>query len=135
MNAARILARAGVDSGELRAVLAPVRPEDVSIWPAGAGMRRTWRPGIRAITIGRWVFVDPSLMREDSERLARLVVHELVHVRQFARAGWVPFMTRYLREYWLARRRGDDRGDAYDGITSEVEAREVVDRFFQPGSV
>lgn len=133
MNAARILADAGVDSEELRAELSPVRPEDVNVWPAGRPIRLAWRSGVRAVTMGRLVLADPDVMNGDPRDLARLVVHELVHVRQFARMGYLRFMTRYVLEYLTGRLRGQDHRDAYTNIGAEVEAREIADRHVRAG--
>lgn len=129
MNAARILAEAGVDSAELRAELYPVRPEDVNVWPAARYVRLLWRAGIRGVTLWKLVLADPEIMSGDRERLARLVVHELVHVRQFTQLGYPRFMTRYLREYLAGRLGGQDHRQAYLAISAEVEARAVAERF------
>lgn len=128
MNAARILAQAGLDSDELRTELHPVRPEEVNVWPASRLVRMLWRPGISGVTLGRLVLVDPKLMRGDIECLGRLVTHELVHVRQFADQGYLRFMVRYVLEYWSARVRGEPHREAYRGISAEIEAREVAAR-------
>lgn len=128
MNAGRILARAGLDSEELRSELSPVRPEEVNVWPASRYVRALWRSGITGVTIWKLVLVDPDLMRGDVQRLGRLVIHELVHVRQFAQRGYLRFMSRYLYEYMSARLRGESHHDAYRGISAETEAREVAAR-------
>lgn len=129
MNAARILVEAGIDSDALRAELDPVKPEDVNVWPAAPYLRLLWRSGIRGVTLWKLVLADPEILRGENQRLARFVVHELVHVRQFAQLGYFRFMTRYIREYVTARIRGEDHNTAYLGISAEVEAREVADRF------
>lgn len=129
MNAARILAAAGVDTDHLRSELGPVDPEKVNVWPAARFVRALWRSGIRGVTVFRWVLADPEVLQGDRNRLARFVVHELVHVRQFAELGYFRFMTRYLSDYWRARLTGEDHQTAYLGIRAEVEAREVADRF------
>lgn len=128
MNAGRILAAAGLDSHELRSELYPVRPEDVNVWPAARFVRMLWRPGIRGVTLWRLVLADPEIMRGDLESLGRFVVHEMVHVRQFAEIGYARFMVRYLREYWRGRRHGKSHRDAYLAIGAEVEARTLTER-------
>lgn len=127
MNAGRILAESGYDSKELRSLLRPIRPEDVNVWPAAKWVRRFWRPGVGGVTQWRWVFVDPSLFG-DKDRLARLVIHELVHVRQFREQGYLRFMFRYVSDYWRARRGGMGKRDAYLAIPAEIEARELTVR-------
>lgn len=128
MNAARILVGAGIDSDELRAELDPVRPEDVNVWPAAPYLRLLWRSRIRGVTLWKLVLADPEILRGDNQRLARFVVHELVHVRQFVQLGYFRFMARYLREYLSARLRGEPHREAYLAISAEVEAREIADR-------
>lgn len=129
MNAARVLAAAGVDTDRLREDLAPIDPETVNVWPAGRFVRILWRSGVRGVTLFRLVLADPEILGGDQRRLARFVVHELVHVRQFAELGYFRFMTRYLTEYWKARLSGQDHQAAYLGISAEVEAREIAGRF------
>lgn len=126
MNAGRILRQAGFDTEALRVRIAPVDPDDINVWPASRVFRRFWRSGIRGVTHWRFVFVDPDLMRGDPERLARLVIHELVHVRQYVAAGYLRFVTSYLREYWLGRIGGKSPRQAYLDISMEREARELT---------
>lgn len=129
MKAARILSQAGLDTDQLSRELDPVRLEDVNIWPAAKGVRLLWRSGVRGVTLWRVVLADPDVFDEDHDRLARFVIHELVHVRQFAELGYFRFMFRYAKEYVLGRLRGQDHRTAYLGISAEVEAREVADRY------
>lgn len=129
MNAGRILRSAGLDTEELRRELAPVDPDSVNVWPASKWLRKLWRPGINGVTQWRWVFVDPDLLRSDGTRLARTVLHELVHVRQFTEQGYVAFMTRYLGDYVRSRFAGVDHRNAYMDNPAEIEAREVTARF------
>lgn len=128
MNAGRLLREAGYDTDALRVRVAPVNPDDINVWPAGRLMRRFWRHGIGGVTHGTLVFVDPEVMRGDPDRLARLVVHELIHVRQFVAAGYVRFVLSYLKDYWKGRIGGLGPGDAYREITYEREARELTER-------
>jgi tRNA-dihydrouridine synthase len=129
LNAARILSRAGLDTHELRRELHPVRLEDVNVWPAANGVRLLWRSGVRGVTLWRVVLADPEMFDEEPGRLARFVIHELVHVRQFAELGYFRFMFRYIREYLQGRIGGQDHRTAYLAITAEEEAREVADRY------
>lgn len=128
MNAGRLLRKAGYDTDALRVRVAPVNPDDINVWPAGRLMCRFWRHGISGVTHGRLVFVDPEVMKGDPDRLARLVVHELIHVRQFVAAGYVRFVLSYLKDYWKGRLGGLSPRDAYREITYEREARELTER-------
>jgi len=126
VNAGRILRRAGYDTDALRVRLAPVDPDHINVWPASRIFRRFWHAGISGLTHWRFVCVDPEVMRGDPQRLARLVIHELVHVRQYLAAGYLRFVTSYLKEYWIARIVGKTPRQAYLDISMEREARELT---------
>lgn len=126
MNAGRILRNAGYDTEALRVRIAPVDPDHINVWPASRIFRHFWRAGISGLTHWRFVCVDPEMMRGDPQRLARLVIHELVHVRQYLAAGYLRFVTSYLKEYWIARFGGKSPRQAYLDISMEREARELT---------
>lgn len=128
MNAGRLLREAGYDTDALRVRIAPVDPDDINVWPASRLFRRLWRDDVEGVTHGRLIFVDPRLMEESPERLARLVVHELVHVRQYVAAGYLRFLAGYLMDYWKGRIGGKAPHDAYRDISHEREARELTER-------
>jgi hypothetical protein len=86
--------------------------------------RRAWvlvggpvPPGAAAITIGRVISV-----RRRSADDARLLRHELVHVRQWRELGVVGFLVRYLGAYLGWRLRGYGHWAAYRRIPLEIEA-------------
>jgi hypothetical protein len=126
VNAGRLLRETGYDTDALRVRISPVNPDHVNVWPASAVMRRLWRSGIKGVTIWRWVFADPEVMRGDRDRLAKLVIHELVHLRQLADTGYLPFTMRYVAEYLKGRLHGKGARQAYLDIAAEIEAREVT---------
>jgi len=128
VNAGRLLRETGYDITTLRTEIDPVDPDRVNLWPAGGLLRRLWRPGIRAVTLWKWVLVDPETIDGDREQLARLTIHEMVHLRQFALLGYLRFTFRYLKEYLSSRLSGLDHRAAYLDISAEREAREVTDR-------
>lgn len=132
MNAGRILRRAGLDTDELRVTLIPVNPDRVNIWPASRLMMTTWRKGIKGVTYGRVIFVDPEMFAAEPRRLASLVIHELVHVRQFHDRGYVGFSARYLRDYARGRLGGKSARQAYLDVAAEVEARQIASRLSKP---
>lgn len=92
-------------------------------------MRLLWGSGTGAITLGRRVFVDPDLLRGEPECLGRLVVHELVHARQWADYGPAGFLSRYLGRYLAGVLRGWGHRAAYRSNPYEAEAREAADRY------
>lgn len=128
MNAGRLLRSTGYDSEALRTRIAPVDPDRINIWPASRVFRRMWRHGVRGVTSGSFVFVDVEMIRGDPDQLARLVIHELVHVRQFRAAGFRRFVYTYLKEYWTGRLAGKSPHQAYRDIPHEREARELTAR-------
>ena len=73
--------------------------------------------GAAAITLGRVVSV-----RRRAADDARLLAHELVHVRQWRELGVVGFLVRYLGAYLRWRVRGYGHWAAYRRIPLEVEA-------------
>lgn len=128
MTAGSLLETTGLLSDELLLLVHPIDPDRVTLRPAPALIRRVWGNGIAAMTIGSTVFIDPMLLAVQDQRLGRLVVHELVHVRQWHDHGRVGFLIRYLAEYVKGRIRGHGHREAYLGIGLEVDARRVVDR-------
>lgn len=131
MNAGRILREAGYDTEGLRVQIAPVNPDRVNLLPASRFFRRFWRAGISAVTHGPFVFIAPEVMNGSRDRLARLVIHELVHVRQYRAAGYLRFVTTYLKDYWMGRMGGKSPRQAYLDIAQEREARDVTEHLLR----
>jgi hypothetical protein len=68
------------------------------------------------------IYVHPRLLAGDRRALGELVVHELVHVRQWRELGVRRFLIRYLTDYWRGRRAGLGHRRAYLAISLEEEA-------------
>ena len=94
----------------------------------------TRRAQIDAITLGRRVLVAPRHVRRaggGARAVAgRLLAHEVAHLLQAERAGLLPFLLAYLREYWGGMRRAAKwdaaaHWRAYSEISFEREAREA----------
>lgn len=83
----------------------------------------TAAPGASATTLGPLI-----LMRRRAVGNARLLRHELVHVRQWRRYGAIGFLRRYLGSYLLWRLRGYRHKDAYRRIPLEIEAEWLARR-------
>jgi hypothetical protein len=98
----------------------------VEIRPAPAILRFLWNEPVAAMTVMHRVYVDPRLFDADPDTLARLILHELVHVRQWNDAGPVRFLVRYVGDYLRARLGGRNHQDAYRAIRYEVEARRIA---------
>ncbi len=104
----------------------PVVPDDVTVYPAPISMRRVWNRDTGAMTIGNRIFVRPDLLQNPGPALEDLMVHELVHVRQWRNRRMVGFLGSYVRQYLMARFWGARHHIAYMSIDSEVEARRVA---------
>jgi hypothetical protein len=74
-------------------------------------------PGAAATTVGRFVFV-----RRGHEHSARLLEHELVHVRQYRQRGLLGFLVPYLGRYLWLRLQGWPHWAAYRRLPLEAEA-------------
>ncbi|MEP6769124.1 MAG: DUF4157 domain-containing protein [Acidobacteriota bacterium] len=86
--------------------------------------------GADGVTFGRDVFLSSEARRAiaaKTEPGARLIAHEIAHVGQFVRQGFVLFVLRYTGAYLEARLRGLPHAAAYDQIPFEVEARKAED--------
>lgn len=85
-------------------------------------------PGAAATTLGRWVLIRPEALGS-----ARLIRHELVHVRQWRRLGVGGFLRRYLTAYLRWRLRRYPHWAAYRRIPLEIEAEWEAREPRQPG--
>ena len=80
-------------------------------------------PGAAATTIGPLI-----LMRRSAVGDARLLRHELVHVRQYRELGIAGFLVRYLWAYLRWRLRRHPHWAAYRRIPFEAEAEWLARR-------
>lgn len=119
-----ILASAGLDPAVVAGACGIADVDQVPIRPAPRLMRRLWVGPVWAMTLPWAIYVDPS--RVSDPRLARIVFHELVHVRQWRQLGAMRFLGRYLADYVRARVGGASHEAAYRGIRYEVEARTIA---------
>jgi hypothetical protein len=97
----------------------------VAIRTAPKWMVRTWRGDVAAMTLPWAIYVRNDVLVGDSTRMARLISHELVHVRQWQQLGTLRFLRRYLGDYLKGRRTGLGHNKAYLAISLEREAREI----------
>ena len=115
----------GADPAELGNRLGLADIDRVAIRNAPKWMVRTWRGDVAAMTLPWAIYVRADVLAGDSPRLARLISHELVHVRQWQQLGTVRFLKRYLADYLKGRRKGLGHNKAYLAISLESEAREI----------
>lgn len=116
------------DTAEVRRLLAPVRPEEVDIRLLPRSLQRVVPRWVAAVTTPWAVYVRPQALTSGDEAIARLVVHELVHWRQWRTLGVVGFLRRYVGDYLRGRMRGLDHRSAYLEIGLEREATEAARR-------
>lgn len=93
---------------------------------------------IEGITIGRRIYILPrNFWLSESSRLRideELAVHEITHVLQYRRVGFLSFFRVYLKDYYanLRRKKKWDwyaRAEAYFEIPFEIEARQTASKF------
>ena len=115
----------GFDPESLRQKLGLPDLDLVPLRRAPKWMVRTWRGDVAAMTLPWGIYVRSEALGGDPGRLANLLSHELVHVRQWREFGPIGFLSRYLGDYWSGRRKGLGHNEAYLAIRFEREAREV----------
>lgn len=121
------LRRAGlIDRDSLASSCGIADLDRVVVRTAPRWMARLWHGPVAAMTLGSTIFVRPGLEHADPEVLGRLLVHELVHVRQWQQLGRMRFVVRYLGDYLRRRVSGRSHRDAYAAIRYEVEARRIA---------
>ena len=82
-----------------------------------------------AIVFGRRVFLGRSAenaIAAGAAAAARLLAHELTHVRQYRRYGMAAFLGRYVGEYLRGRFSGSSHVEAYRRISFEREAEDAA---------
>ncbi len=86
-----------------------------------------WTSGTAAMTLPWAIYVDPDRLAQGD--LGGLILHELVHVRQWQRFGARGFLWIYLKDYVSGRRGGLGHESAYLAIRFEKEARVATARY------
>jgi hypothetical protein len=107
----------------------PITPETVTVTSAPRLMRKLWAKETGAMTLGRRIFVDPAVLERGGRELTGLLMHEMVHSRQWQERGSLRFIATYLRQYLVARITGATHREAYLAIEAEVEARDISRSF------
>lgn len=117
----------GRDTAALRVRLLPVLPEQVEVRPLPPSLPflSGW---VAAITMPWAIYVRRELLDDEPARAARLIVHELVHARQWRTYGPVGFLGRYLADYLRGRMRRLSHREAYLRIAFEQEAYHISAR-------
>jgi hypothetical protein len=93
---------------------------------------------IEGLTIGKRIYIFPENFWIGENRKLRLdeqlVVHEITHVLQYRREGFLRFLWIYLKSYRtnLKKKKRRDlygRAEAYLEIPFEIEARQTASKF------
>lgn len=126
MHVGELLARAELGVVAVEVLTGVPGLSEVAVRPAPPWLLRLWRGQVVAMTVKQRVYLAPELVDGDPARLGRLLIHELVHVRQWADAGALRFLRRYAIDYLIGRVRGRSHTEAYHGIRYEVEARRIA---------
>jgi hypothetical protein len=100
--------------------------DGVAVRAAPLWLVKAWRGPVVAMTLPWTIYVRPDVLTGDRRRLAHLLIHEMVHVRQWRRLGTIGFAHQYLRGYLSGRRNGLDHYQAYLSISLESEARQIA---------
>lgn len=96
--------------------------------------------GVDGITIGRHIFIRPAKAKYNSNNHLtigkNLLSHEVTHVLQYQKFGFIGFLAGYLKEYFagLKRKKKWDalsRMEAYFEISHEIEARKAAAKFVE----
>ena len=103
----------------------------VPIRRAPSWLTRLWRGPVAAMTLPWAIYIDEEHLR--SPQSGPLILHELVHVRQWQRLGTWRFLKIYLTDYIRNRRAGMDHHHAYLAIRLEKEARVAVAKYLAQG--
>lgn len=94
---------------------------------------------IHGITIGKNVFVTAKLVSIENNPVkinVELAAHEIAHVLQYEREGFIRFLYKYLKSYRQNLKRKKTPGkisrqQAYLDIPYEIEARETAAKFVE----
>lgn len=93
---------------------------------------------VNGITLGRFVFIRPSLIKRNRNNdltISRnLLVHELTHTIQYQKQGFAGFLFNYFRAFYTNLRRKKkwditSRMESYLEIPHEIEARDSAEKF------
>lgn len=98
----------------------------------------TWIIKVHGITFGRRIYIRPALISVNTANNLKLsenlAAHEIAHVLQYKKHGFIGFFYIYLKSFWgnlWEKRKWDlfSRQEAYLEIPFEVEARSIASSF------
>jgi hypothetical protein len=95
---------------------------------------------VHGITVGKRIFIKPALLSLNQNNLPTLpedlIAHEIAHVLQYRREGFLNFFYKYLTDFGRnlrGKKKWDavSRHKAYLEIPFEIEARQAAARFVE----
>jgi hypothetical protein len=126
MNPVSLLTASGISPAEVSMALGGLDLDRVTVASAPGWLTKLWGSTVSAMTLRTRIYIKPDLLENDPADLGWLIVHELVHVRQWAQLGVLRFLWRYVAGYLQGRLTGLAHPDAYRSIPIEIEARELA---------
>jgi hypothetical protein len=132
VNPALLLTASGMSPVDVSSALGGLDLDQVDVRPAPRWLTRLWGGAVSAMTLGTTVYVRPDSLDTDPAKLGPLIMHELVHVHQWAQLGVVRFLWRYTVGYLKGRFAGLSHQAAYQAISFEVEARQIASQMEGP---
>lgn len=79
----------------------------------------------------KWLFwtdglvIYPFIFFRQLAPSKKLILHELVHIEQIKKNGWIKFYFKYFLDYLKNRSLGMNHYNAYFNIPFEIEARAI----------
>ena len=122
------LEAAGIDPASVQAVAPRVDLERLLVREASSLLEKLVLRRNAAIALPYVVYMHRRWYRRPRAQLARLVIHEAVHVSQWRQTGNLKYAATYACDYLRGRARLRGHNEAYLQIRYEVQAREATDK-------
>lgn len=131
---AEAFAAAGYDPEVVAQVAPGVDPAHLLVREARPWFERIYLRTSRALALPHVIYLHSRLYTRPRAEVARLLLHEFIHVSQWRRKGIPRFIAGFLGDYLVGRLRRRGHRAAYSSIRLEVEARMAVARVAGPKS-
>ena len=122
------LEAADIDLAAVQAVTPDVDLEQLLIREASSLFEKVFLRSNAAIAFPHVVYMHSRWYRRPRAEMARLVLHEAIHVSQWRQTGNLRFAATYVFDYLRGRVRRRGHARSYREIRYETQAREATDR-------
>ncbi len=122
------LEAAGIDPASVQVVAPGVDLERLLVREASSLLEKLVLRRNAAIALPYVVYMHSRWYRRPRAQLARLVIHEAVHVSQWRQTGNLKYAATYAFDYLRGRLRRRGHYEAYQQIRYEVQARDATDK-------